>query len=302
MKEVLSLKQAVLATLHYFDILDFPLTVAELEEYLYGWSAPSEAIAETLQHMPEIGHSHGFYFLKGRDSIAELRKERMKIAENLWKKVERSRFLLSACPFVKMVSVCNTLAYGNVKESSDIDLFVIAKDGRLATARFFMKLFTHIFGMRAHHEKIARRFCLSFFVTESALNLKLLAHGFDPHLAYFVNMMTPLFGEMAYRDWLHANDPWVSFYFKRPITPRLSRIKNLPVAAALKFLLECLLRLFGKSFENFLYEFQMKRDRLRQKQFPKSKGIIMNQNVFKFHETDPREEISKKFLERLKGI
>lgn len=302
MKEVLSLKQAVLATIHYFDVFNFPLTVQELEEYLYGWSAPSEAISDALQNMPEIGHGHGFYFLKGRDEIAELRKERMKIAEDLWKKVERGRFLLSVCPFVKMAAVCNTLAYGNVTQSSDIDLFIITKDGRLAQARFFMKLITQIFGMRAHHEKIAGRFCLSFFATESALNLKPLVHDFDPHLAYFVNMMTPLFGEGVYMDWLHANDPWVSFYFKRQIAPRLSRIKNSPIAAVLKFLLECFLRLFGKGLENFLYEFQMKRDRLRQKQFPKSDGIVMNRNVFKFHETDPREEIAKQFLERMKII
>lgn len=322
MKEVLSLKHAILATLHYFDLFDFPLTVAELEEYLYGWSAPSEAISDVIQHMHEIGHGHGFYFLKGRDGIAELRKERMKIADDLWKKIERSRFLLSACPFVKMAAVCNTLAYGNVTQSSDIDLFVITKDEKLATARFFMKLFTQLFRMRAHHEKIARRFCLSFFVTESVLNLKPLAHDFDPHLAYFVNMMTPLFGEAAYKDWLNANDPWVSFYFKRQIAPRLSRIKNSPVATVLKFLFECFLRLFGKGLENFLYEFQMKRDRARQKQFPKSRpsrseaersstltrpkgatlGIVMNRNIFKFHESDPREEIAKQFLERLKAI
>lgn len=302
MKEVLSLKQAVLATLHYFDILDFPLTLEELERYLYGWSAPVEAIDSALREIPSIHHAHGFYFLEGRQEIAELRKERQGVAEFLWRRVERFRFFLELCPFVRLVAVCNTLAYGNVKESSDIDLFIITKDGKLATARFFMKFFTQIFGMRAHHEKIARRFCLSFFVTEGASNLKLLAHPFDPHLAYFVKTMVPLFGEVVYRDWLHLNESWVSPYFKRPLEPRRARLKSSMSARILRFFFESFLRLFGNRLENFLFNYQAKRDLAHRKKFPHSKGIVMNQNVFKFHEEDPREEIAKQFLERVRVL
>jgi hypothetical protein len=314
-KEVLSLHQAVLATIHYFDLLDFPLTLEELEEYLYGRPSRSEAkklmspkgesfrpsrseAAEEIAKLPGVQHAHGFYFLEGRDEIAELRKERQKIAKAMWQRTERFRFLFALCPYVRMVAVCNTLAYGNVKETSDIDLFIITKDGKLATARFFMKLFTQLFGVRVHHDKISSRFCLSFFVTERASNLKPLAHAFDPHLAYFVTTAVPIFGEFVYRDWLKANEEWAAPYFKRPLSPRIARLKENFAARFFRFFLESFLFLFGNWLENFFYEFQMKRDRERQKKFPYSKGIVINRNVFKFHESDPREEIAKKFLER----
>lgn len=300
MKDILSLPQAILATLHYFELLDFPLTIEELERYLYGWSAPADAISDALAELPQVHHGHGFYFFEGRQEIAELRKEKQKIADAMWQRVERFRFLFALCPYVRMAAVCNTLAYGNVKETSDIDLFIIAKNGRLATARFFMKIFTHLFGARVHHEKIAGRFCLSFFVTERALNLEPLAkHNFDPHLAYFVATAVPIFGESAYRDWLKANEEWVGRYFKRTLLPRTARLKENFIARGLRFFLESFLFLFGNRLENFLYEWQMKRDGERHKKIPHSKGIVINRNIFKFHENDPREEIAKKFLERM---
>lgn len=297
MKEVLSLQQAIIVTLHYFDLLDFPLTLEELEEYLYGWSAPAEALSDALAKLPQVQHAHGFYFLEGRHEIAELRKERQKISEAMWERVERFRFLFALCPYIRMAAMCNTLAYGNVKETSDMDLFIITKNGKLATARFFMKIFTELFGVRVHHEKIAGRFCLSFFVTERASNLKPLAHAFDPHLAYFVLTAMPLFGESVYRDWLKANEEWVARYFKRLLSPRISHLKESFVARTFRFFLESFLFLLGNWLENFLYEWQMKRDKERQKKFLHSKGIVTNRNVFKFHENDPREEIAKQFLE-----
>lgn len=299
MKAVLSLRQAVLATITYFDILDFPLTIAEISEYLYGWSAPEEAVAEEVAQMPEISHLHGFHFLQGREEIAEMRKERAVQNAFLWKRVQRWRWLFSLCPFVKLVAVCNTVAYGNGTEKSDIDLFVITKNGKMATARFFMKLFTHIFGVRAHHDKVAARFCLSFFVTEKTADLAPIAHEFDPHLAYFVLTMKPIYGEKTYLRFLKINEQWAAPYFKRPLSPNLRHIKVAPFLLPLRWILESVLRILSGVLEPLLYELQSKRDLAHKKRAVRHDGIILRKDLFKFHEHDTRQEIAEEFARRL---
>lgn len=302
MKEVLSLEQAILATLVYFDLLDFAPTISELKRYLYGWSAPEEAIRAALSVMPEISHAHGYYFLKGRREIAELRKERAAIAKKLWGRVERYRFLFEICPYAKIVCVCNSLAYGNVDEKSDIDLFVIVRTGRLAIARAFLKLLTQIFSVRVHHEKIAGRFCLSFFVAENTMNLKRIAHDFDPHLAYFIKTIVPIFGSKDdYKRFLQLNNEWVRVYFKRALEDdlRLEKLHTNWLAEALRNIFEGILWIFGNLPEKLLYKFQLKRDEKHKARIKDDSGILMTKDIFKFHEKDPRQEIAEKFREKL---
>lgn len=296
MHDVLSLRQAVEATIRYFAILKFAPNISEIERYLYGWSAPAEVIEETIREMPELAHAHGYYFLKGQGELAEQRKEREKIVKNLWKRALGFRWLLGLCPFVRMVSVCNSLALGNVKKTSDIDLFIITAPGRLWTARFCMKVLTGIFGMRAHHKKIAGRFCLSFFVSERATDLSPLAHDFDPHLAYFVATVVPLFGEKTYRAFLLANEAWTLPYFRRLVTPRLEKLREPRASRAVQWIFEKILFIFG---ESLFYRIQIRKDKERKKQFSGSEGIVMTKDVFKFHEEDPRRKIAEKFQQQI---
>ena len=295
MKSVLSLNQAILATISYFNILDFPLTLGEVEDYLYGWTAPQDAIKNEIKGIPKIVNKDGLYCLKGRESICESRRKREKINIKLWKRVRRFAWLFAVCPFIRMVAVCNTLAYGNAKETSDIDVFIVTKDGKLGTARFFTKLFTQIFGVRVHNDKIAGRFCLSFFVTEGALNLGNLAHKEDPHFAYFTRTMVPIIGEEVYKKFINENEKWTAEYLKKPFKPLQKEIKKHSVFRIFQFVFELILSLGGRSLESFLYNCQVKRDNVRKKLFPNSKGIVMNKNVFKFHEEDPRELIAERF-------
>lgn len=293
-KEVLSLNQAILATFHYFDILDFPLTLAEIEEFLYGWSAQMDVIEDHVRNLTGIGHRDGFYFINGRESLVGLRKEREKNARKLWKIVARWGWITTFCPFVKMVAVCNSLAYGNCKAGSDIDLFIVTEDKHLYTARFFMKILTQLFGKRVHHDKIAGRFCLSFFVSESSMDLGKLAHPFDPHLAYFARTMTPLLGEKNYLKWLEINDKWTFFYFKRGLALRTSKLRTYPVFSAIRFIFESILRLGGRFLENWLFELQSKKDNLRKKALKDQSGVVITKSVFKFHEKDPRAALAER--------
>ena len=58
------LAQAILQTLHYADLFDYPLTLAELHRYLIGYRADAAAVERELAHNPalrdQVEHSGAF--------------------------------------------------------------------------------------------------------------------------------------------------------------------------------------------------------------------------------------------------
>lgn len=299
MRDILSLRDAVHATLSYYDVLDFAPTLEEVVRDLYGWSAPIEEIEHVLHDDRNTSLRDGFVILEGRAHLIAQRIKSKEIEARLWRKVRRFHCLLSICPFVRMAAVCNSLAYGNVHEGSDIDLFIVAKSGRLHTARLFLKILTSLFGMRAHHHKTAGRFCLSFFVTGRALDLKPLALEFDPHLAYFVSHMVPLTGRSTYLAFLAANNHWTKMHFRRDLSPRLEIARDSILLRCVQYLIESILIPFDARLENFANNILKKRDHERRTKVSEKKAVVISKDVYKFHENDRRREVADEFQLRL---
>lgn len=299
MRDILSLRDAVSATLTYFDVLDFAPTLEEVERDLYGWSAPRESIEHTLRGDGNFVMCDGCVTLKGREHLAKKRMQGKEIEMQLWKKVRRFRWLLGICPYIRMAAVCNSLAYGNVHEGSDIDLFIVVKSGRLNIARLFLKILSQFFCMRAHHEKTAGRFCVSFIVTEHALDLKPLALQCDPHLAYFVRHMVPIVGRETYLEFLMSNNHWTKNYFKRDSNPRLEMVRAHRLLRCVQYLSERLLGVFGAVLENFSQNIQKRRDQERRREVKEIKAVVITKDVYKFHENDRRRAVAEEFERRL---
>jgi len=82
--------------------------------------------------------------------------------------------LLQTAPFVSAIILNGSLAIGNIKESSDIDLLIITKKGRIFTTRFFVNLIGILTGQkRPKNEKKshAGKFCFNYFTTEDYLKI-----------------------------------------------------------------------------------------------------------------------------------
>jgi len=294
MEPMKSLESSIRATIEYFDIFDHPLTLDEIRRHLFAFYTDDiKEVAQAITRIEDVKMVGPYYVLNGRDEIAKMRRTRLILEEKLWFKVRDYRWLFRVLPFIKLVGVVNSLAYGNVNEQSDIDLFVVVEKGRLGSARFFMKLFTHILGIRVHHKKKSRRFCLSFFVTEDALNLSKLAHKFDPYLAYFVRTMAPVFGsKKTYVDFLKANEEWVGPY--GVYSPRLERFVEFEKENESNKS-----EWYTRKVEAFLYKYQHERDFKRVGENP---GVVMNEQIFKSNEVDRRVEFAQRFEERLNKI
>ena len=107
-------------------------------------------------------------------------------------------------PQILLVSVCNSRAMGEHSENSDIDLFIITKKGQLWTGRFLVTLISSLLGVRRKNthgltkwsleyiKRTRNKFCLSFFITEDAMNLDSIRIENDMYLDKWIETLIPL--------------------------------------------------------------------------------------------------------------
>lgn len=134
-----TMERAILGTLAYADIFDFPLTAREVHKYLIQFAASSETVQTALENgnlVPRhLTYQQGFFSLHGRESIIETRLHRAEIAANTWPQARHYGKQIAKLPFVRMVAVTGGLAMENAEASDDIDYLIVTKPGRLWLCR-----------------------------------------------------------------------------------------------------------------------------------------------------------------------
>ncbi len=158
----MSLENAILQTLAYSDIFDYPLTIDELHRFL-GAPSSMDDVEQCAAMMKDISFKDGYYFLAGRDEIVELRQSREAVSRKVFERAMFYGRILGALPFVRMVALTGSLAMLNLSKNPDMDFMLVAKHGRVWTARAFAILLG----------KIARLFgdtiCPNLIISERAL-------------------------------------------------------------------------------------------------------------------------------------
>ena len=91
-----------------------------------------------------------------------------------------------------MVAVVNSLALYATHEDSDIDLFIVTSRDTLWWVRVVVTLTFSLHGVWRHGEDRAGNFCLSFFVTEDALDMSEIAIEDDIYLYFWISSMRPI--------------------------------------------------------------------------------------------------------------
>ena len=140
------------------------------------------------------------------------------------RKLRRARWAaayISRLPWVRAVCLCNTTALGQARDQGDLDFFVVAKAGTIWRTRFFAALPFKLFGARPHsspHPSLdvregARRagelsdpVCLSFFVTDDALDLsRCMLSEDDPYFRHWFLSWLPLRDDGVLQDLWEQN-------------------------------------------------------------------------------------------------
>ncbi len=200
------LQRAILKTLAYFDVFDFPLTWDELCRYL-SVPCPSETeltrALEILCRNKCIRCHDSLYYLAGRDHQVSLRHTRQQRAAELMEIAQESVRVLKNIPFVRGIYLSGDLSKGVCNHNqSDIDYFLIVAPHRVYVVKLFLALFRRI--RRFNPDNL---YCFNYIISESALAIG------PPSLyfAYEIAGLQTLFNEPLLDRFRQAN-AWVALY------------------------------------------------------------------------------------------
>jgi len=306
------LSQNILATICYYDVLDYPLTVFELWKYLINNDGVEIFVPEKKTLMlidiineleseelkKKIENYQGFYYLSGRKKLVAQRLNRNKISEKKYRIVRRAVWFLRFAPFVRGIAVVGRLAMKNAESQSDLDLLIILRKEHIFTGRFFVTLIVQLLGIRRHGNKIANRICLNHFLTdEFCVSVK------DIFSAHEYASALPIFVPEIFWDFYQKN-AWIKKY-KINYLPESSNLKiikdNLISHKIRNFLEKCLA---FSVFENFLQKMQT--NKITKNVLTDKKGamIICNSDELafwpNFENQGPR--VFEEFKERMKNF
>lgn len=196
------LEAAILRTIAYADVFDYPLTGSEIHRFLIGVPATQTEVFAALQHERLMLHHlemHGSYYtLPGRASLIPIRTRREESAQALWPAAQHYAAIIARLPFVRMVAVTGALAVDNPQEADDIDYLIITEPGRLWLCRAL------VIGVVKLAQRKGIVLCPNFFLSERALHIDEKSLFSAHELA----QMVPLSGAPLYQQMMQAN-PWM---------------------------------------------------------------------------------------------
>jgi len=283
---------AVLETVLYSDLFDYPLTRAEIRHYLIGLKTDAATIAACLDapcHLNDcLRQIDGYVVARHREALVDRRRARRAPSARLWSRAQRFARLLAATPFVRLVGVTGALAMDNSADGDDIDVMIVAANGRVWSVRAFAIALVYV------GKLFGDTLCPNYIVTENALALETR----DLFTAHEFAQMVPLYGLDVYDRMRRAN-AWVYEYLPNACTPlRVGReIRIGPIARALKRIGEWLL---GGRIGDALERWEMHR---KQRKFasmitPESNAILDRDHV-KGHFNDYGPPVKRLYVERL---
>lgn len=203
---------AILRTLLYADIFDYPLTPAEIHHYLIGYRAAPEAVQTALEASPwlagRVTRINGYFAVQDRARLGPLRDERRRYSAALWPAARRWAYRMGCLPFVRMVAVTGALAVDNAPVGDDVDFLIVTAPGRVWLARAFAVVLVRaarLFGVGL---------CPNYVLSQSAL----AQDQHDLYIAHDLAQMAPLVGHAVYAE-LRAANPWAAAFLPHAQRP-----------------------------------------------------------------------------------
>ncbi len=305
-----NLEKAILKTILYFDIFDYPLTENELWSWLYNYQVQDKLDHEEFKKIicdksntlyQYFEKKNSLFFLKGRSELIELRELKRELS---LKKIRRARLIgkiLAFVPWVKMIALTGDVAYLNAQEDADLDFFIIARKGSIWATRFWCAGLMKILGLRPDfkRQKFSNRACLSFFISEDYLNLEPVLlkdkteQANDPHFAYWLTQFLILYAEDDLEKKFFLENEWLKKYLPNWQAP----VFNFVSQKSILMLLKNIFRVTTTTFEENVYKrIQLKILNQKLKILARqNKDVIINDKMLKLHQNDSREQCRNLF-------
>jgi len=218
------LEKQILATIAYYDIFDYPLTSNEIFSYLiidkgrdhenkYSLGDVLESLEKSEILKVKLDVKYGFYFLTGRVEIVMKRLERKKIADQKWKKARKIFWIMQIIPFLKGIFISGSLALGNSRQDSDIDLIIVAKNGRIWIVRTLVTVLTSILFVKRHGKVTRDMICLNHYITDESLKIPFESLYNAQSYIHLVNLYRHTEDDNLFRKFQIENE-WIGKYIE----------------------------------------------------------------------------------------
>ncbi len=304
MPEYSKIQTAILKTISFFDVLEWPLTISEIQKNLWQEKVTFDEVKMTVIGLSDvISSSQNFYFLHGRNELVQKRKQGYIYS---WSKLKSAVFLIQFLRFIpglRLVAICNSVAIGNIKSTSDIDLLIVTAAKRLWLTRFFVTMAVHLLGMRRHGLNISNRFCLSFYLSEEELNLENILLPRDPYFAYWLATLFVIYDIGDIHKKLLSENSWLNNFLPNMVPIMPSSRFRINVSSVAKW------------YDSFFYDSWVEglESRARSLQFEIMKrkevilpspgaSVVITDKMLKFHEEDRRQFFYSEWQRRLVNL
>lgn len=302
------LEEAIYKTMIFFDLFSYPLTAYETWQYLpfkidY---LTCKKYLDSLVKEEKISGKESFYFLKNHEKNLELRNKRYHHSNRKIEIAKKMVKLFSFLPWVKFVALSNLIGRHNMRDGSDIDIFIITSPNRLWLTRFFCAGLMKILNKRPNKKTKRDKICLSFYVDEEHLNLENLAlkEGDDYYFYYWLTGLYSLYDKGGYHYYLIKKNAWLKNYLpnielflsNQAYTPNFNFKKRKNIVSKFNkkvfYFLEKIITIFQK---------RIMPKELKEKANLNSQ-VIISQGVLKLYLLDRRKEFKERHLNNFKNF
>lgn len=287
-KTRVDLQEAIIRVIAFFDLFDYPLTALEIISQLGYGRGGNNFLAEVQECLDikqdDWEQKDGFYYLPGRAEIIATRQSRYNYSARKMKIARRFSRIFSFWPGVQMVALANSIGFYNLRDGSDIDFFIITKPGQLWSSRLYCAGLAKLLNSRPTAATKRDRICLSFYISADHLNLDdLRLPGGDPYFDHWLRGLVLLYNK---------DDMYQRFLVENDLGDGQTG-SNLPSAEIRPLNL----------WERIAKAMQLKIMPSRLKAaMNNSDGVVVNDQILKFYQSDRRREILEKYEKKIQTI
>jgi len=295
-----TLREAIVKAIVFFDLFDYPLSPYEVWQYLDRPATLAEVKNILNEELDGISDTDGFYFLSSHPEILSARQKKYHFSSLKFKLARRAVKLFRLVPFVEMIAVANIIGAHNLRDGSDIDLFIVTAPRRLWLTRLFCAGLAKVLGWRPTPSAKRNRICLSFYVSSDNLDLESLKlNSEDLYFNYWLAGLVPIYDWRQTYARLIAANSWLKKClpnWRELQTNSKSEIKKKPISGWLS--------------AGILNRWEKKTMAWQLKIMPSALRSLVNvdtrvradDKIIKLYLVDRRREFLDKFSERLDQV
>lgn len=206
-----TLQKNIIATICYYDVLDYPLTSFEVWRHMIAYDPSIDHNTATLGDVIRtlgntsldhvIAQKSGFYFLHEREFLVIDRLRRNRISINKLRRLRHFARMMRYMPFVRAILVTGRLAMQQADQESDLDVLVILRGEHIWMGRATITALLQVLGVRKHGSKHRDHVCLNYYITDTALCVPTQ----DRFAAHEYGWTFPLFGWETFQKFQKEN-------------------------------------------------------------------------------------------------